>query len=669
MRPTRPIAPVLALLAACAARTATPPPAPGAAAPASPEAVRERLDRAALELGLPLFWTDDANGNGAIDPGELAVVWGLDPRPRAHWVQDGRFTPAFAEAWAQVQARAGASPGVPQGPDAARQAALSRELAQSTFTVIASDFTGAPAEDRAFVGHVLEAARSIERLYQRQLGTLGMETRIPPADGLSRLVFFLNQAPWCSAPATEKDPGCSALSPAPPRLSGLYPADLQADKGFCSTLASDPRREALTSPFTVVTRDASGALSAVPYAEAYRDDMRAVSRELEAAAAAIASPGEAALRAYLSAAARAFQDGDWLPADEAWARMSALDSRWFLRVAPDEVYYEPCSLKAGFHLSFARIDRRSLAWQERLEPVKGDMERAIAAMAGPPYAARAVSFHLPDFIDVILNAGESRQARGATVGQSLPNWGKVATEGRGRTVAMVNLYDDPENRRVQRRRAESLLCAATLSSYSEGMDEEVLGTVLHEAAHNLGPASEYRVAGRGPEQIFGGPLAATLEELKAQTSALHLTGWLAERGVIDRGLADRSRVRGLVWALGQISRGTYDAQGKVKPYGALASIQVGSLLEQGALRWRAGEVAANGSDRGCLEIDFARLPGAVAKLETAVLGIKARGDVAAANALAGPFLDPKAGYADVVRSITERWRRFPTATFLYSVRL
>ncbi len=40
-------------------------------------------------------------------------------------------------------------------------------------------------------------------------------------------------------------------------------------------------------------------------------------------------------RAGLRAAAQAFTDNDWDPADEAWAAMNARNSRWYVRVAPD----------------------------------------------------------------------------------------------------------------------------------------------------------------------------------------------------------------------------------------------------------------------------------------------------------------------------------------------
>ena len=74
-------------------------------------------------------------------------------------------------------------------------------------------------------------------------------------------------------------------------------------------------------------------------------------------------------------------------------------------------------------MSFARINPDGLEWQKKLEPRKAEMEAALAKLAGPPYEARSVTFHLPDFIDIVLNAGEARNPLGAAIGESLPNFG------------------------------------------------------------------------------------------------------------------------------------------------------------------------------------------------------------------------------------------------------
>ncbi|KYF54900.1 hypothetical protein BE04_39750, partial [Sorangium cellulosum] len=516
-------------------------------------------------------------------------------------------------------------------------------------------------------GHLLKVAALIDQIHAKQLGAAGMADKIPADDPASRALFWRNQGPWCEQPKTRNDPNCNALPGKPPRVTGAYPARLQQDKKFCAALEARRDQQALLSPFTVVVEE-GGALKAVPYSEAYKPEMEAVSRELKAAAEAIQSPGEAAFKAYLLAASQAFLDNRWELADEPWSKMNAENSAWYLRVGPDETYWEPCSRKAGFHVSFARINQESLAWQKKLDPAKADMEGAFAKLAGAPYKERKVAFHLPDFIDVVLNAGDSRAATGGTAGQSLPNWGRVATEGRGRTVAMVNL-DDDDSRAALREAAASLLCKATMETVSLEGPVATLGTVLHEAAHNLGPTQNYKVKGRTDNETFGGPLATMLEELKAQTGAVFFTGWLAQRGVLDPALARMAETLEVFWALRQVGQGMYTADGEPRPYGQLAAIQLGSLLDAGALGFYRGEAAANGADMGCFAIQADKLPAAAEALARTVLGIKARGDKAAAQRLRDDYVEKEGAWKALRGVIEERMQRVPLGSLVYAIEL
>lgn len=680
-----PLAPLLAasLLACSSAPPVTPPPPvpPPAQAGTSPagglaiapapklDAVpRIELNRIAVELNLPLFWVADRDGKGAVDPDEVVTLRGIAP-PVA-WVQGGAFTPAFHaayEAIAKVKAGGHARGGLAEGERKRRDAVLA-ELAQGRPSLLRADFRKAPEEDRAIVRHLLAAAERIERIHQKQRGAEGLAAGIAADDPASRSLFWRNQGPWCEQPKTEKDPDCNALPGKPAQVSGLYPASIQKDPKFCEALEARKDQKELLGPFTVVVEE-QGQLRAAPYSAVYKAEMEAVSRELRAAADAIKSPGEAAFKAYLGAAAQAFLDNKWEPADEAWAKMTVENSRWYLRIGPDETYGDPCSHKGGFHVSFARINQDSLTWQRKLEPIKGEMEAALAKLAGAPYKARTVAFHLPDFIDVVLNAGDARSAVGGTVGQSLPNWGPVANEGRGRTVAMTNLFQDDDSRAAAKETATSLLCKASAALLSDDPGLSTMSTVLHEAAHNLGPAHEYKVKGKTDSEIFGGPLASTLEELKAQTAALYFAGWLADKGVIDRKTAQSSTAGDVVWAFGHIAQGVYTADGKPKPYSQLASIQVGTLLEAGAMRWKAEELAANGKDKGCFEIVLEKVPAAVDGLARGVLGIKGRGDKAAAVALRERLVDREGEWKRLRAVITERALRSPKGSLVYSIDL
>lgn len=626
---------------------------------------RDEFNRRAAAHFLPLFWRADANHDGTIEPDELAVLAGYSDGDVNRWIdQGGDFTQRFADAYESLTH---SEPPAASEEDGRRHQLLLEELAQGVPTLVETDLKGDAPEDRAMVRHLLRAAELIERLYQRQKGVLGLDGSIADTDLVSRAVFHRNQSPYCQAPRTESDPLCTAVIPRPPHIVGLYPPEVQSEPDFCARLAAAPNAAALRDHFSIVVDGPMpGTFAAEPYSSAYREDMEGVATALESAAQGYGAR-EPAFTAYLLAAAKAFRTNDWEPADRAWVAMSSTNSKWYARVAPDEVYYDPCAWKAGFALQLARINPQSLVWRQKLEPLKQDMEQAIATLSGPPYRARNVEFKLPDFIDVVLNAGDRRMPTGATVGESLPNWGPVAAQG-GRTVVMTNLYTDPDSLAREHRQEQSIFCTASAGQAGNGPRDSLLVTLLHEAAHNLGPAHDYAVKGMTDVVAFGGPLASMLEELKAENSAMFLAAWLVPHGTLSAAEARGAEYSAISWTFGQIAHGMYAADGTPKTYGQLAAIQLGSFIDDGAIAWKPDETAADGSDRGCLEVNFDRLPAAVESLERTVLGLKARADSAAAGRLKARYVDQKPrAFAQIEQAVVQRWLRAPQATFVYSL--
>ncbi|HYK26264.1 MAG TPA: hypothetical protein VEV18_08390, partial [Steroidobacteraceae bacterium] len=626
---------------------------------------RDEFNRRAAAHFLPLFWRADANHDRAIEPGEIAVLVGYPDSDVNRWIdQGGDFTQRFADAYASLLKP---EPPPARAEEARRRGLLLEELAQGIPTLVETDLRRDSPEDRAMVRHLLRAGELIEHLYARQKGVFGLTERIPDDDLVSRGVFHRNQSPFCEAPQTGHDPLCTALYPRPPRIVGLYPADVQSAPDFCARLAAAPNAAALRDHFSIVVPGAApGSFAAEPFSSAYRDDMEGVATALEAAARGFGEK-EPAFTAYLNAAAQAFRTNEWEPADRAWVAMSSTNSKWYARIAPDEVYYDPCAWKAGFALQLARIDPQSLAWQARLDPLKQDMERALATLAGPPYRVRDVAFKLPDFIEVVLNAGDQRNPTGATVGESLPNWGPVAEHG-GRTVVMTNIGTDPDSVARRTRQEESMFCAATQAQAGDYRRDSLLVSLLHEAAHNLGPAHDYAVDGKTDTVAFGGPLASMLEELKAENSSMYLTSWLVPRKVFSAAEAQTINFAAIAWTFGHIAQGMYAPDGTPRTYSQLAAIQLGSFIDSGAIAWKADEKAANGTDRGCLQIDFGRLPGAVETLERKVLAIKSRADRRPAEQLKARYVDEKSdAFAHIKDAIAARWQRAPQASFVYSL--
>jgi hypothetical protein len=625
---------------------------------------RHAFNQAAVRLNLPVFWIVDSGGDGVVRPGDVAGL--LFYPTTGKRVASDRFTPEFAIAYDAIVAEAARTDVDPTGLDPQeleRRRLVREDLDYGIPTLVLTDTQSMSPDQLRFLGRMLKVADLVDRLYLTQNGAAALAAMVPEDDPASQSMFRRNQGPRGIAPTTELNPLCSAIPGSPTPVIDAYPASLQRDGDVCAAIEAEPRSEELFDPFTVV-READGGLRSVALPEAYPELMSGIATELRTAADELEDPAEDALRAYLRTAAQAFTDNDWAPADEAWAAMNARNSSWYLRVAPDEVYWEPCSRKAGFHMTLALINRDSLEWQDRLDPLRQSMEDRMAGLVGEPYAARQVSFQLPDFIDIVVNAGDDREAAGATIGQSLPNWGPVANEGRGRTVAMSNLYTDPDSLEIRRGQAASLFDAETMAVYTDSPVPGLLSTILHEAAHNLGPAHEYEVEGRTDGEVFGGGMASVLEELKAQSAALWYLDTLRQQGAISDELARQSAVDGMVWAFGHIARGMYTATGQRKAYSQLAAIQVGTLMEKGALRFDPDAVAANGTDVGAFRLDLDRFPSAAEEMMREIGGIKARGDRAAAEVWADRLVD-----GDTVPQtlIAERVLRFPKASFVYAI--
>src|SRR5262249_9629244 len=141
--------------------------------PAAPEsaskghAAVERIafNRSAQRLNLPLYWSADANKNGAIEPDETAFLLFHSASGTAKWVENGAFTSAFEDAYKQIAAdAAGSSRTGLLAEEQERRKLVMSELDQGRATLLASDLAGLGSDEKEFVKHVLTAANLIDDL-------------------------------------------------------------------------------------------------------------------------------------------------------------------------------------------------------------------------------------------------------------------------------------------------------------------------------------------------------------------------------------------------------------------------------------------------------------------------------------------------------------------------
>jgi hypothetical protein len=164
-------------------------------------------------------------------------------------------------------------------------------------------------------------------------------------------------------------------------------------------------------------------------------------------------------------------------------------------------------------------------------------------------------------------------------------------------------------------------------------------------------------------------MASILEELKAQTGGLWYLSYLQEKGLLTKEETLQTYVNNIFWCFNHISRGMTTADGNPKPYSQLAAIQVGTFLEEGALKKVSYTDPETKSEGWRFEIDFDKFPKSIDKLMKKVTELKALGNKAGAEMLVKYYVEGPGSKAISMDDIGKRYRSVAKESFYYSVRL
>jgi hypothetical protein len=148
----------------------------------------------------------------------------------------------------------------------------------------------------------------------------------------------------------------------------------------------------------------------------------------------------------------------------------------------------------------------------------------------------------------------------------------------------------------------------------EGYASDVM---MHEICHGLGPAFS-RVGGEKisiPQAM--GPILGATEEAKADVVGLFALQWLMDHGAIPRSRAEEFYASYVAGMFRNVRYGTAEAHGKAE------MMEFNYLAEKKAVTVRDGRY----------QVDFEKLPGAIALLAKELLEIEASGDSQRARAL------------------------------------
>jgi hypothetical protein len=300
------------------------------------------------------------------------------------------------------------------------------------------------------------------------------------------------------------------VEPRPPG-AGFYPRELTRE-GFTDYVDNHPdRKSSFESPYTIIRRIDPSHLAAVPYHEAFHEQVALLSDLL---ADASRNENHPRFREFLAQRSSDVLTDNYYASDSLWVRL--FDNPWDLVVGPYEVYQDQLiGLKAAYE---ALLLRRDFAESSKLTHFQHELPslcRSLSSEIGKRLRVEDSRVAL-SVSNLIYAGGEARKATPAFA-FSLPNDERTIEDVGSRQVIIRNVQE-AKFRLVDWQIHKRLL--------QQPLGEEELAlrcffdhTLFHEISHSIGP---HRIKRNGELSTVNRSLRqhhSVLEETKADTLA------------------------------------------------------------------------------------------------------------------------------------------------------
>jgi len=465
------------------------------------------------------------------------------------------------------------------------------------------------AGDKAALARLIEAGRLINHLFLQQIwsGNPGMEAELRRDQtplGRARYEYFeLNKGPW-----SDLDDHQAFLPGVPPRKpegANFYPQNItKAEFEAWAKTLSPGARTLAEGFFSVITRGADGKLRAVPYAEAYKQDLAALAALLRDAAKAT---DNATLKHFLELRADAFLSNDYYASDIAWMD---LDAPLDITIGPYETYNDEIfGYKAAFE---AYINLRDDAATARLKFFGDHMQEVENSLPiDAKYRNPKIGALAPiRVVNQVLASGDGDHGV-KTAAYNLPNDERVVHE-RGSKRVMLRNVQEAKFQTTLEPISRTVLAASAQASLN--FDSFFTHILAHEMSHGIGP-HQITVNGRPttPRQELK-DLYSAIEEAKADVLGLYMLQHFFDRGYL-KPEETKLYTTFLASSFRTLRFGLTEAHAKGM------AVQFNYLTDKGAFVYR----------NNAWDIDFTKVKSAVRDLVRDLLMLEATGDYAGAK--------------------------------------
>ena len=462
---------------------------------------------------------------------------------------------------------------------------------------------GLSPRELKMVRKLVEACGYIESIYWRQSDPDALTLYQSLASSTNARDIHLRRYLWINASRFdmfhENKPFVGTGTMPPGR--GLYPPNLTRAQIEQYVQRHPDQKAAIYNQYSIV-RWLGDQLESVPYHIAYRTFLEPAARALRAAADL---SNDRAFANFLRLRADALLTDDYLASDLAWLKLK--DPKVDIIFAPYETYMDDLlgvkgSYGAGVMLRNDRESKKLDLFVKYLPAIQDALPLA------PEDRPSKHGLEAPmEVVDSPFRSGDLTHGYQA-VADNLPNDPRVHEQAGSKRIFFRNFMDARVNFVIVplARKLMEPEQAAKVSG-----DGYMVGTVLHEVCHGLGPAFARTGAGKIDIREAIGPQYSSLEEAKADATGMFAAQWLIDHAVLPKKDAE-TYYASFVGDLFRSAR-----FGPAEAHGQAEIMELNYFLESGALQRNVS---------GRYVIDYAKMPGAFAALSKELLEIEATGD-------------------------------------------
>lgn len=398
---------------------------------------------------------------------------------------------------------------------------MAAEYAKFAPVPMSVDTSFLSASEKAVVNKLIAASKIMSEIYMQQLNpnnpAIRAEIAASSRDDKDMLLAMFDQ--HFGVCDTLNDGHVFYGDTPCPEGAGFYPADMTKAE-FEAHIAANPEDEAaFRSGYTIIRRNDDG-LYAVPYSEAFKD-------ELTRAAAILTEAAEisenASMKNFLTLRAASFLNDDYFESEMAWMD---LDGNIEVAIGPYEVYDDGLyGYKTAFE-SFVTIkDPEASKALAKYKDYLKDMEKNLPVPDS--YKNFARGFESPIVVADQIQGGGDSVPGVQTIAFNLPNDEKVREAKGAKKVILTNVlgakYDRilaPIGERVLVSRQAKLTTKKYMSN----------NTLFHELSHSLGPGTITKNGVQTTVTAELKELSSGLEEGKADVMGAYNILYMMSRG-------------------------------------------------------------------------------------------------------------------------------------------